>query len=65
MTDDWSSCDGSHALAARISNFWKERGMAVTTVVHQTHGGKRAETWAVRSDMLNGMPRRALEREAA
>jgi hypothetical protein len=57
MLRDTLSRTGAEELKARIEDYWHSRGFAVTVDI-------RTETlfgqflWVVRSDLINGLPRR-------
>jgi hypothetical protein len=62
--DSWTE-SGARTLAIRIKAYWFERGQAVRVRIdHVSLGGQKlagglARTvWCVRSDMVNGLPRR-------
>lgn len=60
-TRDWATEDGAHDLAARVERYWAEKGEIVRTHVSPAgdlRDGKNALIWCVRSDMINGLPRR-------
>lgn len=47
---------GANEIAARIRAYWAARGHVVKAVAVQIGKG---DNWAVRSDLVNGMPKRA------
>ncbi len=57
---DYCSRDGAMALKAKIEAYWRERGQDVMIALHNVgfHPAIRAARYDVRSDMVNGMPRR-------
>lgn len=57
---DWFSRDGAHALKLRIEEYWRERGYEVTVVLRDAgfHPAMRSARFDVRSDLVNGLPRR-------
>jgi len=59
---DASSLEGAHRLKQRIEAYWRERGYAVLVEVPQVGfiPAMRRAPYAVRSDMLNGLPRHPL-----
>lgn len=61
--DDFLTEDGANALAGKIRAYWKERGETVVVRVEKLPGAepKRIPHWAVRSDLINGMPVPTLE----
>lgn len=48
---------GAEQLAERICNFWKTKGQDVAVRVERSGDGPHGP-WVVRSDLLNGSPRR-------
>lgn len=60
---DFCSRDGAHALKAKIEAYWRERGHTVMVALHNVgfHPAIRAARYDVRSDMVNGMPRGAVQ----
>jgi hypothetical protein len=60
---DFCSRDGAHALKAKIEAYWRERGHTVMIALHNVgfHPAIRAARFDVRSDMVNGMPRSAVQ----
>jgi hypothetical protein len=74
MADDWQSAaptygepadycskEGAASLKEKIEAYWRERGYEVMVAMHNVgfHPAIRAARYDVRSDMVNGMPRRA------
>jgi len=57
---DYCSRDGASALKAKIEAYWRERGQHVMLSMHNVgfHPAIRAARFDLRSDMVNGMPRR-------
>lgn len=57
---EWCDLAGASALRMQIENYWKARGFAVQ--VDLTPGGytqtMRSNRFDVRSNLINGMPRR-------
>lgn len=47
---------GANEIAARIRAYWAERGHVVEAVAVQIG---QSDKWAVRSDLVNGMPKGA------
>jgi hypothetical protein len=57
MLLDTLSRRGAEALRARIEDYWHSRGFAVTVDIRiETLFGQ--PFWVVRSDLINGLPRR-------
>lgn len=71
--DDWSafgalpgeladhcSREGATELKKKIEAYWRDRGFDVMVVLHNVgfHAAIRAARYDVRSDMVNGLPRR-------
>lgn len=58
---DLSTKSGAAALAARIRDYWSERGFAVLLSVEEKgfHPMTRAVRFEVRSDLVDGLPRRS------
>lgn len=48
---------GAEQLAERIRNFWKAKGQDVAVRVERSGNGPHGP-WAIRSDLINGSPRR-------
>lgn len=48
---------GAEQLASRIREFWKAKGQDVAVRVERSGDGPHGP-WAVRSDLINGSPRR-------
>lgn len=48
---------GAEQLAERICNFWKTKGQDVAVRVERSGDGAHGP-WVVRSDLINGSPRR-------
>jgi len=63
---DFCSRDGAHALKAKIEAYWAERGQAVQIMLHNVgfHPAIRAARFDVRSDMINGMPRKTSQKKS-
>lgn len=57
---DYCGRDGALELKRRIEAYWAERGQDVTVLLHNVgfHPAIRAARFDVRSDLVNGMPRR-------
>lgn len=58
---DASSKEGAQRLARTIEDYWKRRGGIVRTWIEPVHqsrtaGGPREPHYAVKTDMLNGLP---------
>lgn len=64
---DFCSREGAMALKAKIEAYWRERGQDVMIALHNVgfHPAIRAARYDVRSDMVNGMPRGALNARSA
>ena len=57
MLQDYLSRRGAEELRTRIEDYWHSRGFAVTVdIAPDALFGERI--WVVRSDMVNGLPRR-------
>jgi len=58
--------DGASRLAAKIQDYWRKQGFDVTVETHKEGfvSTMRSARTDVRSDMINGMPRRAFEATA-
>lgn len=58
---DYTSRDGAQALKGKIEAYWRERGLDVMLSLHNVgfHPAIRAARYDLRSDMINGLPRRA------
>ena len=52
--------DSAEELSLKLMNFWRERGHDVDVRVEHGPLGKAAPVFAIRSDMKQGMPARAL-----
>lgn len=57
---DWCSSDGAKRLALKIQAYWQERGYDVDLKLVEAGflPAMRSARTDVRSDMVNGMPRR-------
>ncbi len=57
---DWCSSEGAKRLALKIQAFWQERGYDVDVKLVEAGflPAMRSARTDVRSDMVNGMPRR-------
>jgi len=57
---DHCSREGAQDLKQKIEAYWRERGFSVMVLLHNVgfHPAIRAARYDVRSDMINGMPRR-------
>lgn len=60
---DYTSREGAEALKDRIEAYWRARGMTVMLSLQHVgfHPAIRAARFDVRSDMVNGLPRTALQ----
>ena len=63
---DNCSRDGAQRLAQKIKDYWKARGVDVTTSFDHMDfkPTMRSTSVHVRSDMVNGLPRQLAERKA-
>ena len=63
---DYCSSDGANRLQAVIADYWRKKGFDVNVeLVHQGFvSTMRSSRFDVRSDMVNGMPRRSAADEA-
>lgn len=59
-TFDLSTRSGAAALAAKIREYWSDRGFEVLLSVEEKgfHPATRAVRFEVRSDLVDGLPRR-------
>lgn len=56
---NWLTADNARKLAQRIETYWAIRGETVhTTVERESTAGNGPAIYVIRSDMLNGLPRR-------
>lgn len=57
---DYCTRDGALALKAKIEAYWRDRGLDVMVALHNVgfHPAIRAARYDVRSDMVDGMPRK-------
>lgn len=64
---DWTNPTGAAQLKSRIEDYWRERGyeIQVTLVDGPFNAALRASRVDVRSELVNGLPRAALKRDAA
>ena len=64
---DYCSSDGAGRLQAVIADYWRKKGFDVNVeLVHQGFvSTMRSSRYDVRSDMVNGMPRRSAPAEKA
>lgn len=53
---DWCGADGAHELAHRIAGIWADLGHVVEMTVEQTTGDGRHFCFAVRSNLVGGLP---------
>ena len=67
MNSEWCDNDGAQRLKQRIEAYWRERGYDVDVALVDAGftPSMRTARIAVRSDMVNGMPRRRAESEAS
>ncbi len=63
---DFCTEDGANYLANRIREFWRKRGFDVDFQTQKEGfvATMRSARTDLRSDMVNGMPRRAIQTEA-
>jgi hypothetical protein len=61
---DFLTSEGANQLAARLRHYWHARGFLVTTRVEQmavsSGDSVRGSVFAVRSDLLRGLPQQRL-----
>ena len=64
---DYCSSDGANRLQAVIADYWRKKGFDVNVeLVHQGFvSTMRSSRFDVRSDMVNGMPRRSSPQDEA
>jgi len=62
--DDFCGRDGAMQLKTKIEAYWRERGQDVLISLQNVgfHPAIRAARYDVRSDMVNGLPRRPTKR---
>jgi hypothetical protein len=60
MENDYCTTEGARRLKQRIEDYWKERGLQVEVKLVDSPfvAAMRSARTDVRSDMVNGMPRR-------
>lgn len=65
MANDWCNEDGAKRLKLKIEQYWNERGYDVNVDLVDACfiAAMRSARTDVRSNMVNGMPRRRLESE--
>jgi len=63
---DLCTQDGASRLAAQIQEFWRKRGFDVAVETHEEGfvATMRSARTDLRSDMVNGMPRRSRAAQA-
>lgn len=61
---DFCTRAGAQHLKSKIEAYWLERGHKVSVQLHNVgfHPAIRAARYDVRSDMVNGMPRRGVKK---
>lgn len=66
MENDFCSTDGARRLKQRIEEYWKERGYNVDVKLVEAPfvAAMRSARIDVRSDLVNGFPRRSRPDEA-
>ncbi|MEL6112818.1 MAG: hypothetical protein AAFR20_08440 [Pseudomonadota bacterium] len=64
---EYCTNDGADRLARKIQEYWRKQGfdVSVETIKEGFVSTMRSARTDVRSDMVNGMPRRCLEVEAS
>ena len=62
---DYCSSDGANRLQTVIAEYWRKKGFDVNVeLVHQGFvSTMRSSRFDVRSDMVNGMPRRSMTQD--
>lgn len=55
---DWSNKAGTEALAAKVREFWGGKARVWVEKTTGVHDGGEHDVWQIRSDLLNGQPRR-------
>ena len=67
MANDWCNEDGAKRLKLKIEQYWSERGYDVNVDLVDACfiAAMRSARTDVRSNMVNGMPRRRLVAEEA
>lgn len=65
MANDWCNEDGAKRLKHKIEQYWSERGydVSIDLVDACFIAAMRSARTDVRSNMVNGMPRRRLQTE--
>jgi len=60
MPGDWCTCEGARRLKQKIEAYWTDRGYEVDIALVDAGfmPAMRSARTDVRSDMVNGMPRR-------
>lgn len=66
MEADYCSTDGARRLKQRIEEYWRDRGFAldIKLVDAGFMAAMRSARTDLRSDMVNGLPRRRAQQEA-
>jgi len=66
METDFCNVDGARRLKARIEEFWRERGFQVDVKLVEAPfvAAMRSARTDVRSDMVNGFPRKPRDTES-
>ncbi|MBB4658437.1 hypothetical protein [Parvularcula dongshanensis] len=64
---DYCSSDGANRLQVLIADYWRKKGFDVNVELVQQGfvSTMRSSRYDVRSDMVNGMPRRNMSGETA
>jgi hypothetical protein len=64
---DYLTSEGANQLAARLRGYWRARGFSVEARVEQVAASRkdnlRGTVFAVRSDLLRGLPQQRLVAE--
>ncbi len=60
METDYCSADGARRLKGRIEDYWRERGYEISVDLIEAGfvAAMRSARTDVRSDLVNGLPRR-------
>lgn len=60
LASDTCSRRGAVEIARRIETYWQERGYLVETSIEAADALNFASVFGVRSDLVNGLPKRKL-----
>ena len=63
-TPDYLTEAGARVLAARLEDYWSRQKHKITVTVTRDPSRGGDGPWAIRSDMLGGLPRPTPKREA-